>query len=138
MTVPAAPEAAVQKLRGNFEGRGAIYIEKGALHVRVSNIRWDTALCAVLADIEEIPTAGFNTTSFHKGHDSTPLRWDIGTASLTSFSDTEWSMGYGGWSIYFAPCVVEGVVDLASRWPKELNEHARYKQVLGFIYGHHA
>ena len=138
MTVSAAPDTALQQLRENFEGQEGIYIEKGALRVRVSNIRWHPARCAVFADIEEIPTSGFDATAFHKRHDSTPLRWDIGTASLTSFSDTEWSMGYGGWSIYFAPPVVEGVVDLASRWPKELDEYARYKQVLGFIYGHHA
>ena len=140
MTVSAAQDAALQQLRKNFEGREAIYIEKGALHVRVSNIRWDTALRAVFADIEEIPTPGFNATTFHMGHknDSTPCRWDISTASLTSFSDTEWSMGYGGWSIYFAPRVVKGVVELALRWPKELDEHARYRQVLDFIYGHHA
>ena len=138
MTVLGTPDAALQQLRENFEGQEAIYIEKGALHVRVRNIRWDPDLSAVFADIEEIPTPGFDGTAFHKEDDSTPLRWDIGTASLTSFSETEWSMGYGGWSIYFAPRVVKGVVELASRWPTELDDYERYKQVLGFIYGHHA
>ena len=50
--------ATVEKLRASFEGREAIYLEKGAIRVRVSNLR-SADLGTLLADIEEIPTAGF-------------------------------------------------------------------------------
>jgi hypothetical protein len=40
-----------------FEGREAIYVEKGALRVRVSDLRGDVAQLYILAEVEEIPTA---------------------------------------------------------------------------------
>jgi len=54
----AGHAATVEKLQASFEGREAIYIEKGAIRVRVSNIRI-ADLGTILTDIEEIPTAGF-------------------------------------------------------------------------------
>ena len=47
------------ELRARFEGREAIYVEKGALRVRISNIGWDGAKLCITARVEEIATAGF-------------------------------------------------------------------------------
>lgn len=71
----AGHAATVEKLRASFEGREAIYLEKGAIRVRVSNIR-SADLGTILADIEEIPTAGFPI--WIRGGPrprSHPLRW---------------------------------------------------------------
>lgn len=130
----AAVQAAFERLRANFENREAIYLEKGVLRVRVRNI------CAhrdtIAADIEEIPTRGMEDTMPHLRLLPRPLRWKIDGGFLTSFSDSEWSMGYGGWSLHFEPEVVQGLVDLAAAWTADLNTYERYKQALDFIQQH--
>jgi hypothetical protein len=52
----SAPLANCERLRPALDNHEAIYIERGALRVKVSNIR-RTLKCS--ADIEEIPTTGF-------------------------------------------------------------------------------
>jgi hypothetical protein len=100
------------KLRANFENREAIYIEKGALRVRVSNVR-GSAL-RVTAHIDEIPTPGLGVGLFdnHGRTGKTRRRWALQAGHLSQFSDQCWVMGYGGWSLYFDPNVVRGVLDL--------------------------
>ncbi len=54
----AVREATIQKLREKFAKREAIFLYKGAaLRVRVMSIRWADDL--ITADLEEVPTAGF-------------------------------------------------------------------------------
>jgi hypothetical protein len=53
------PSANCERLRNAFENREAIYVKRGALRVRVTNIRANAAVQAISADIEEIPTTGF-------------------------------------------------------------------------------
>ncbi len=43
-------------------------------------------------------------------------------------------MGYGGWSVYFDPKVVQGVSDFAARVPVELSERERYNRIMEFMY----
>src|SRR5262245_6078502 len=43
-------------------------------------------------------------------------------------------MGYGGWSLFFAPEVVSGLASIASDWPAELNAMERYEQALDVLY----
>lgn len=126
------------KLRANFENREAIYIEKGALRVRVSNIRGWAARRTVLANVEEIPTAGLGVGMFDKRtrKQTTPLRWRIGGGSLTAFSDHKWVMGYGGWSLYFDPKIIEAALDLASRFPDDLDTYERYNQIVRLVQRH--
>jgi hypothetical protein len=77
----AGHAATVEKIRTSFEGRQAIYIEKGAIRVSVSNIR-SADLGVILADIEEIPTAGFQNLDSRHGPRPRPhpLRWRLGLA----------------------------------------------------------
>jgi len=128
------------KLRDAFEGREAVYIEKGVYRVRVVNIRYSVERRWVKADGEELPTPGLLPTSFHsrRRNESGPLRWSIGGGYLTDFSEHTWHMGYGGWSLFFAPEIVIGLVKLAFAWPAELDERAQYKQVLDFLLDQHA
>jgi hypothetical protein len=42
-------------------------------------------------------------------------------------------MGYGGWSLFFAPQVVSGFIDLASKWPPDLDAMGRYESSLKFL-----
>src|SRR5436190_18884249 len=102
------------QLRNRFDGREAIYVEKGVLRVRVSNIRGRGAF-HIRADVEEIATPGLGVGLFHRPRLSGagPLRWRIGAGYLTTFSAQSWKMGYGGWSLYFAPDIVQAVVGCA-------------------------
>lgn len=69
-------ETKVEQLRGLFEGREAIYVEKSALRLKVSGIRVDVARQSVAAEVEEIPTTGLPVGAFHgiKQHELSPLR----------------------------------------------------------------
>jgi hypothetical protein len=133
-------ETKVEQLRGLFEGREAIYVEKGALRVKVSSIRADVTRQSVSAEVEEIPTAGLPVGLFceSKQHEPSPLRWDIAGGYLTDFSDNTWHMGYGGWSLFFAPRIVEGVLSLALRFPDNLDPFQGYKEVLDYLKDHEA
>lgn len=124
-----------RKLRDAFEDREAIYVEKGVLRVRVQNIRCDVHARRIDAEVEEIPTRGLENTLLHgrRPNESSPLRWDIAAGYLTTFSDTTWEMGYGGWSLFFAPEIVSGLLDLASAWPPELDAADRYDDALRFL-----
>ncbi len=128
-----------EKLRANFQGRKALYIEKGALLVRVNNIRADLAARCINAEVEEVPTSGLGAGSFrlvNQPSDAESLRWQIGAGFLTQFSDNHWVMGYGGWSMYFAPQVVQGVAELAASWPQDLDAFERYERVLDWLLTH--
>ena len=123
-----------EKLRNAFEGREAIYIEKGVLRVCVTNI--NCYAHQVYASVEEVPTKGLERSLFHRRqiHEPTaPLRWKICGGFLTTFSDHTWQAGYGSWSLFFAPDVVRGVVSIASDWPTELGALERYNQAVRFL-----
>ena len=133
MLVP--DEVRVEQLRARFEGREAIYVEKGALRVRVSDIRGDVTQLYISAEVEEIPTAGFPAGAFYEiqRREPSPLRWSIGGGYLTTFSDGAWYAGYGDWSLFFAPRIVDGIVGLALQFPENLDPFQRYKEVLSCL-----
>jgi hypothetical protein len=142
----AAMESAADKVREHFEGREAIYVEKGALHVRIINIQADVfpdiEMDCVALEVEEIPTVGFENTLIHERlrsfnwHACSPLRWKTGASSLEHFWEYEFDAGYGGFVIYFAPQVVQGIVELAAQWPDELPEYERYNEVVRYLSDH--
>ena len=43
-------------------------------------------------------------------------------------------MGYGGWGLFFAPRIVEGVLNLALQFPESLDAHQRYKAIWRYLY----
>lgn len=123
-----------EQLRKAFEGREAIYTEQGVLRVRVFNIRCNINARQINAEVEEIPTTGLERSLFHRrSNGPSPLRWKISAGQLTSFSEHIWQMGYGGWSLYFAPDVVSSLVAIAASWPAELDEFEKYNQALRFV-----
>ncbi len=124
-----------KKLRDAFEGREAIYIEKSFYRVRVTNIRSNVKRRWIKADIQEIPTVGFPPSFLHwiRPDEPGPSQWDIGGGFETCFSKHTWHMGYGGFSLFFAPKIVTGVMRLASGFPAELDPLARYNQVIRFL-----
>ena len=130
----------VQLLRSLFSDRAAIYIEKGALCVRVAAIDRDADKLIVTATLIETPTPGFPAGIFSAlaKHEPSPLRLAIGAGFMSAFSDSTWHMGYGGWSLFFAPMIIEGVVALAAQFPEDLHPMERYKAVLCFLEEHGA
>jgi hypothetical protein len=127
--------AAVEKVRDLYEGREAIYIEKGAIRVRVSNIRGaEDGL--IEAHMEEIPTAGLPIWIRAGGPFSrtSPLRWTIATSSTKNFSPNLWSSPpYVGWTLYFSPKLIEEVVELVSQFPENYYPQLGYRKVMTFI-----
>src|SRR5580765_2526793 len=103
MATPA--ETNCERLREAFEGRPAIYVEKGVICVRVTNIRYSVTSRQIGADVEEVSTPQVTGGMFHRHHGSL-RRWKIGGGYLTTFSEDTWRAGYGGWSLFFAPDLV--------------------------------
>jgi hypothetical protein len=136
------------KLRDAFEGREAIYVERGVLRVRVSQIRCFLSTRRIDATVEEVPTPGLASGLFeglHSLRGNPPLRWKIRTADLSMFSEHTWDMGDDGgwsrgcWTLYFAPEVVSGLTNLAATWPVDLdNAMDRHKRALAFLMDQHA
>lgn len=130
----------MKQLQGLFEGREAIYIEYGALRVKVSKIKGDADQLRTTAQVEEIPTAGFPVGSFSEvpRRGQKPLRWNIEGSHLAEFSEYSWCMGYGGWSLFFAPKILDGVLSLARQFPDNLDARERYHEVLRYLQTHDA
>jgi len=130
----------IEELQIRFEGKEAIYVEKGALRVRVTKIRFEILDGSISAEVEEIPTPGLPIGPFpvRPPGRRTPLWWKIGAGYLTTFSEHCWYMGYGGWSLFFDPRTIQGVIDLSSRFPDNATGYERYKQVLHFLMDHAA
>lgn len=126
----------IQTLCSSFENKQAIYIEKGALLVRVTNISASMVDVKITAQAEEVITPGIGVGLFalksQKGRK--PLFWNFGAGDLTCFSDAYWAAGYGGWSLYFDPKVIEEVLQLAISFPPELNAFERYSRIVRFIH----
>jgi hypothetical protein len=134
----AGHAATVEKVRASFEGREAIYIEKGAIRVRASNIR-SADLGTILADIEEIPTAGFPIWIRGGGPRtrSHPLRWTIETSLIRHFSADSWSSPpYVGWTLYFSPKLIQEIVALVSRFPENHPPHLGYGEIVTHLNKH--
>lgn len=133
-------ETKVAELRARFEGREAIYVEQGAVRVRVSDICWDAGNLGITAKVEEIATAGFPVGVFSESQrdESNPLSWNIGAGYLTTFSEHTWHMGYGGWSFFFSPEIVAGVVGLAREFPVDLDPFQGYREILKYLDDHNA
>jgi hypothetical protein len=114
-------------LRDRFEGREAIYVEKGALRVRVTNIR--SMGLSVGADVEEIITPGLGVGLFIRTHPSVPppYRWDIGGDSA-DFSDQSWWSDIG-WCLYFDPEIVQTVIDFAARRSNDADPSEAYTEL---------
>jgi hypothetical protein len=71
------PSTNCERLRNAFKNREAIYVERGALRVRVTNIRANAVVQAINADLEEIPTnrfPGFVDLDWSGLTDNGPLR----------------------------------------------------------------
>jgi hypothetical protein len=125
----------LSNLRANFEGKEAIYVEKGALLVRVSDIRSSGLRPTVAAQIDELPAPGLGVGGFDPSrlNRPRPLRWTIRAGVLSDFSDHCWKMGYGGWSLYFEPRLVQATLKLASEFPADLDTFERYRRVAHFL-----
>lgn len=116
------------RLVAAFEGRQAIYVEKGILKVRIDGITADLTKRAVSAHVTELPTRGM---PYHgQGGLASPIRFEIAGGYLTSFSAYQWSMGYGGFTLYFDTAVIASVTALGASLPRDMDWNERYKQML--------
>jgi hypothetical protein len=121
-----------------FEGRLAIYIEKGALLVRVSHINFDPADKLLSADIEEIPTQGLDFVAAHTREfdERSPRTWRISTSdpACSSFSPQRWRGGvYAAWSLLFDLEVILAVTKHAASFPADIDPALAYRSVLKLL-----
>ena len=127
----------LSRLQSNFEGKQALYVEQGALLVRVSNIRTSALRRTVAAQVDEIPVAGLRVGRFGDLLNNTaPLHWTIRAGYLTEFSDHSWAMGYGGWSLHFDPRLIEAVLELVSAFSSHLDPFDRYSRITVLLNQH--
>ncbi len=125
----------ILQLRANFANREAIYIEQGALRVRVTDIHVVPTERVVWTEAWEVPAPGLGVGLFdsRERRKAAPLHFEVSGGLLTKFCDSRWENGYGAWSLYFDPRVVQGVLELASRFPVEMETYERYDQILHFL-----
>jgi hypothetical protein len=130
-----------ERLRKCFEGREAIYIENGALRVRVTGIHANVPAQTITAELDEIPTPGLprfiglNSVGLT---DSRRLQWTISAGHLTAISDHAWSLGDGGWSLFFDADLIREVMKFTETYSLalELDVYARYRNILGWVQCH--
>src|SRR4051812_50086047 len=91
---------AIATLRIRFEGKRALYLEQGALVVRVTDIRGPGLRGTVSAQVEEIPSAGMGVGGFGRVDRPAPLRWAVRVGLLTGFSWELWGARYGGGRLF--------------------------------------
>ena len=137
------PEHAItiEQIRTIFLDREAIYVEKGALRVRIIGIQVNAQSGLFEVLLEEVPTPGFGVGLFHswESDEPTPRQWSVATVGdLSEFTDDVWTGHYISWAIFFAPYVVQGVVDPAAHWPDSLETFARYNELNAWLSHHHA
>lgn len=103
--------------------------------VRVTNICASISQVQVTAHAEEVITPGLGVGMFARKSQQgkKPHRWHFGAGYLTMFADTYWATGYGGWSLYFDPKLIEEVLQLAISFPPDLNTFERYNRIVRFI-----
>ena len=125
------------RLRAQFEGKEAIYIEAGVLRVRVENIEVDLSKQWISARLVEMPSPGLGVGSFDQRFMARAgkYRGRIGAGYLSIFSAHTWAMGYGGWQLYFSPQLVAGVLNLAAQLEVE-ETSARYERINRWLLHH--
>jgi hypothetical protein len=115
---------AAEQLRERWQGREAIYLESGALRIRVVDVfrQGDR----FVAEVEEVPTPGLRNTLLRVLEagkaPSNPIRWSLSMPNDLA-EDYWWA---SGWTLVFAPDFVQRVTALAEEWPADLSSLARY------------
>ena len=87
-----------ERLRGAFEGREALYIEKGVCRVRVTNIRCNVAGRSIRAEVERVPS-NLAGGIFYGEPRSQPWRIRAGFLPTFSATDGTWAMVAGHCSL---------------------------------------
>lgn len=100
----------------HFEGRDALYVEKGVLRVRVRSISVDFRGRFVWTEVRESPVDSLPPPAHFvaAGGGTRPLAWRIGAGPFTRASSQIWKAGYGAWTIFTAPKVIELVLARAA------------------------
>ena len=120
------------RLAAAFEGRQAIHVEKGIGMLRINGIAADLTERKVSAYVTELPTPGMS--HLMPGTNAGPSRFKIVGGYLTLFSAHRWSMGYGGWTLYFDAAAIVSVTALAASLPRDMHWTERYKRVIDCVY----
>ena len=120
-----------KELCSSVEGRSAIYVEKAVYYVKVTDTAYDLGKRIISARVESVRAPGLEGLTATTGNARyRPKSWRFSAGCLTRFSEHNWYMGYGGWSLYFNPKIVEKILDLAAGWDPSLHMAERYRNTL--------
>jgi hypothetical protein len=128
----------IDVIKSRFEGRTAIYLEKGVLVVTVFDICAGPYNKSIYAKVREEPTRGLERPLIQLPNwdGKRPLQWEIGSGLYTSVSTEIWSVGYGLWTLFFDEPLVVAFCSLAASWDDSLDSFARYHEACEFVYKH--
>ena len=109
-------------LTQRFEGHQALYLDRGVLLVEVGPIRRHSPESFEVR-VTEIPVPGLRDNLFvsqvgngNVTRESGRLTWVIKAGAASIYNQTTWLMGYGGWSMYFDPALLEHFRSCAGEW----------------------
>jgi hypothetical protein len=116
-----------RELRRALEGREAIYNEKGAALVRVSEIHRHRDRNCISATVIRLPSAGMPVNRYMMP------RWGISAGYLTRASSVYWTSGYGAWTLYIDPEIVSGARTIACGFPAGMPFGERLHAINGWL-----
>jgi len=120
----------MERLRERFEGREAIYADKGLLRVRVCDITPRPGRSSVAFQVEEIRTPGLGVGAFHQLRSlPQPLRARLSAGWQSHFTATRWYTGMFGGTLYFSTEAIQQVVARAAQWAHETDVQECYGRV---------
>ena len=110
---------------------------------------FEKALTDLEALVEEIPTPGFGprlraaeVEAYLKTigcyRPIPPISWTIASCHISGFSQNTWLSGNGGWRIYFASWVVQGVRSFIAGLPESVDRIERYNLIVRWLRAHQA
>jgi hypothetical protein len=116
-----ATQQKFDRLKQNFLNKEALYLDRFYSHVRVESIRMDVES----RTIKCVLAPGSRAEIFRGPGDGPPASFTCGAGYLTKFSEHTWHMGYGGWTLFFHPDYLQGMLDLSASWPPEMDRWTR-------------
>ena len=131
--LPPTPEelGLIPKVLEMFEGREAIYQEKGFLRVRVLNLRHKVGKREIEFEVEEVRTPGLGVGRFKSASKQSGgklMRWDS-FVFFDNMTTRHWGFEQSGANFKFDPDVITAIVDRSAALSKETNDSATYNDL---------
>ena len=125
----------IPKVLEMFEGREAIYQEKGFLRVRVLNLRHKVGKREIEFEVEEVRTPGLGVGRFKSASKQSGgklIRWDS-FVFFDNMKTMHWGFEQSGANFKFDPDVIAAIVSRSAALSKETDDPATYNDLAHII-----